>query len=241
MESCDEIFALIDDDAFDVGDLADDFLDDGLGNMLAEEIVKGEEATFQTEVPPFAREFRSEHRHKMRSIHRKANLRDVLESLPRPGETYHVLSCNKFDAWTWVPVTVELMGGTTDELYINTWIINHHHVRELAGLLRENRISRTRMMTGLLFKTREPAAYALLVEELARHDGRYLAVPSHAKVTLLANWATDDYIVLEASANMSTNDKVEQTVMTNDRDLYLWYRDWFENVFDRHDQGKALW
>jgi len=94
---------------------------------------------------------------------------------------------------------------------------------------------------GTAFKRREPAAYALLVEELAKRNGRYLAVLSHAKVTLIGNHKTSDYIVVETSANMSKNNKVEQTAITNDRELYDFYRDWFESVYMNHEKGQALW
>ena len=33
---------------------------------------------------------------------------------------------------------------------------------------------------------------------------------------------------------MSTNVKVEQTAMTNDKELYDWYKNWFESVYERH-------
>ena len=208
--------------------LFDDFRDGGLGDMLIDDILSGDETTFQTELEPFARiarRGRIEAKRKYFRINRQENLSGTISELPEQGGgNFRVLGCNKFDAWTWVPVTIDLMGGYCDELYINTWIINHHHVKELVELIKAGNVGKTSMLIGLLFKTREPSAYALLVEELSKRSGRYLAVLSHAKVTLIGNRKTGDFIVIETSANMSTNVKVEQTAMTNDRELYDWYK-----------------
>ena len=229
----------------DTAGLVDDFFDGGLGDMLIDDILTGDETTFQTELEPFARiarRQRIEAKQKYFYLNRLENLQGTLLELPeRGGGNFRVLGCNKFDAWTWVPVTIDLMGGRCDELYINTWIINHYHVKELVELIKNGSVGQTNVMTGLLFKKREPSAYALLVEELAKRKGRYLAVLSHAKVTLIGNHQTGDYIVVETSANMSKNNKVEQAAMTNDRELYDFYREWFESVYMKHEKGQALW
>ena len=238
----DALAGLID---FDTSGLSGDFFDGGLGDMLVDDILSGDETTFQTELEPFAQIARRERiatKRKYFLWNRQENLRELLTELPEQGGgNVRVLGSNKFDAWSWVPVTIELMGGHCDELYINTWIINHFHVKELVELIKTGKVGRANVMTGLLFKTREPSAYALLVEELTKRDGRYLGILSHAKITLIGNGTTGDYIVIETSANMSTNAKVEQTAMTNDRELYDWYKDWFENVYTRHKEGAALW
>ena len=229
---------------FDFGTEEDVLEDDGnlgLGAMLGEEIAMGEDRNFEVELPNFARKIKIVAKRKMQIKHRQENCRAILTELPEPGEEIHVLGCNKFDAWDWIPRVIELIGGQADELYLNTWIISTHHTRELVDLIKTGRTGPATIITGLLYKGKEPAGYALLVEELAKRGGRYLAVKSHAKVTLIRHEKSNHWITIETSANCSTNEKVEQTTIFNDRDLYQWYRDWFEDVFQKSLDRVELW
>lgn len=238
---------MLTDDLADLDDLIfdDDYLFEdystGLGETLINETITGDDKSLQLDLAASARSIRREARHRMKRADRRENLREVLTELPDPGWSVHVLGCNKFDAWTWIPHSIELMGGRADELLINTWIISSQHAKELVYLIRSGNVGRTTVMTGLLFKGKDPAAYALLVEELAKHDGRYLAVLSHAKITLLANKNNNQYITIESSANLSTNEKVEQTAVHNDRNLYDWYKGWFDGVFENAERKLPLW
>jgi len=209
--------------------------------MLGEEIATGTDKNFEVELPDFARKTRLAAKRKMLIKHRQENCREILPELPALGEEIHILGCNKFDAWNWIPQVIELMGNQADELYLNTWIISTHHTRELVELIKSGKTGPATIITGLLFKGKEPAGYALLVEELAKNGGRYLAVKSHAKVTLIKNENTGHWITIETSANCSTNEKVEQTTIFNDQTLYQWYRDWFEEVFQKSLENVDLW
>ena len=226
---------------WDADEMSGDDWDIGLGAMMAEEIESGTERNFAVDLPNFARKIRRDAKHKMAIKHRQENCKEILPELPMPGEEIHILGCNKFDAFDWIPRTIDLMGGVADELYLNTWIISTHHTRELVSLIQSGKTGPATIMTGLLYKGKEPAGYALLVEELAKHGGRYLAVKSHAKVTLIKNELQNRWITIETSANCSLNEKVEQATIFNARDLYQWYRDWFEEVFQRSLEKMELW
>ena len=225
----------------DLEEIDEDDWTDGLGGELVDEIISGESREFETSVEDFARITRRQAKRKAFAANRQENLRNVLTSLPEPGESFHILGCNKFDAWDWIPRVVELFGGRADEFLLNTWIISGFHTREFVEMMASGKLGAITIMTGLLFKGREPAAYAILVEKLAKYGGRYLALKSHAKIALLKNTERDDFIVIETSANCSLNEKVEQTAVHNDRHLYEWYRDWFDEMFEKSRQRQALW
>jgi hypothetical protein len=170
-------------------DFSDDLIgldDDILGDMMIDEIILGVENHYETAIEESARSVRLRQRHRMFSLERQENLAQVLTELPPPGESTHMIGCNRFDAWTFVPVCLELMGGRTDELYIATWMITPKNVRELVQLIDAGKIPIASVMTGLLFKRRLPEAYALLIEALiGRGKGRYFQAPNHAKIMLL--------------------------------------------------------
>jgi len=223
-------------------DFSDDLIgldDDTLADLMIDEIVTGVENDYETDLDESARSVRLRQRHRMLSLERQENLSEVLTELPGPGDSIHMLGCNRFDAWTFVPVCLELMGGRTDELYIATWLITHKNVRELVELLDAGKIPTVSVMTGLLFKRRLPDAYALLIDALiGKGKGRYFQAPNHAKIMLLCDEAAEKHLVIETSANMSHNKNLEFTVVHNSRELYGFYRGEFESIFDR---GVAKW
>ena len=229
-------------------ELPDDFFDDGsadvLGEMMIDEIVSGIENDYATELDESARSVRLRHRQKMVAASRQENLSALLPQLPEPGESIHLLGCNLFDAWCFVPVGVALLGGRIDELYISTWMITHRHMSELvelidAGKVRSGFVS---IITSLVFKRRRPESYALMIAELiGKGKGRYLQTRTHAKVSLFCNWKSDQFIVVETSANMSINNNLEQTAVHNSRELYDFYRTEFETIFDRGSRRELHW
>ena len=51
------------------------------------------------------------------------------------------------------------------------------------------------------------------------------------KVLLLANAAADAYLTVEGSANLNSNPRLEQYILTNDRGLHDWHRAWMDGIY----------
>lgn len=81
----------------------------------------------------------------------------------------------------------------------------------------------------------------MIAELIGKDKGRYLQTRTHAKVTLLCNADRGDYLVVETSANMSINNNLEQTAVHNSRELYGFYRNEFETIFDRGARKEPHW
>ncbi len=159
---------------------------------------------------------------------RQEALEDFYRALPGPGESLHIVSNGKFDYWMFVPVTLRLLGRPAVELYGSTWTMNRQNVLDLLALLDAGRIGRAAILTGTYFKRRETAVANTLIEGLGARGQRYRAFANHAKVLLLA--APPDWIVVEGSANFTANPRLEQTVVSNDADLYSFHRAWLEEM-----------
>jgi len=65
---------------------------------------------------------------------------------------------------------------------------------------------------------------------------RFACLENHTKVTLLANHERGDYLVLEGSANYTSNPRMEQNIILNDQAVYRFHRDWLEEVLAHGDE-----
>lgn len=146
------------------------------------------------------------------------------------GETWHIISNAKFDFWTWIPVMIGLMGGHIETLYGSTWTMARTNVEELFEHFDAGKIGEVAILTGTYFKRRETAVFATLLEGLQARHQRYIAFENHAKVMLLSR--DPNYITIEGSANFTSNPRLEQYTMTNDRDLYEFHRHWMEEMLN---------
>ena len=148
--------------------------------------------------------------------------------LPEPGESLHIVSNGRFDYWHFAPVSLALLGRPADALYGSTWTMNRANVTELLDLYDTGKVRTVAIVTGTYFKRRESAVCNTLVSGLLDRKQRYRAFQNHAKVLLLA--APPDYLTIEGSANFTANPRLEQSVVTNDEDLYQFHRAWFEEM-----------
>jgi len=160
---------------------------------------------------------------------KQEHLKDILPRVPRPGEAFHLISNGKYDFWTWIPVLLETLGHA-DEFYGSTWTLNRQNCQELLTLFDQGKIRSIGFLTGVYFKRREAAVYALLMTGLTERRQRYCCLENHAKVTLLANHQRGDYLTVEGSANYTANPRIEQYCLTNDRTVFDFHKTWMEEI-----------
>jgi hypothetical protein len=104
-------------------------------------------------------------------------------------------------------------------------------VKELLALFDAGKVRKVAMLTGTYFLRRESAVATTLQEGLRDRGQRFRAFGNHAKVILLA--APPDYLTFEGSANFTANPRLEQNVITNDRDLYEFHASWMERFLPK--------
>ncbi len=208
--------------------------DDNLLNpddFLFDDLVSDDVDPLETTHKPAARKIAIDAKRRMLRAKREDGLRDVLDGLPAAGEQLHIVSAAKFDYWTWVPVLINWL-GTADHLYCTTWALSRNNARELFTLWDSGAITSqaVNILTGTYFKSRESDVYAYLVDGLRSRGGRYRAFANHSKVLLLANAKRKTWLTIEGSANLTGNPRVEQYVLTNNRELHDFHRAWMDEV-----------
>jgi len=181
-------------------------------------------------MPPDGKITRRDIRRRMRYVKRKETAAEALEgTLPGPGESTHYIQAATYDFFHTVPAAVGILGEVGD-LYASTWTMSRNNVLELFEIFDGGKIKRISVLTGNYFKRRESAVYARLLEGLQRRGQRYAAFGNHTKIVLMDS--PPDYIVMEGSANFTSNPRLENYIIVNDRALWDFHREWMEGVFN---------
>jgi hypothetical protein len=162
-----------------------------------------------------------------RRILKRASLRSELAHLPEKGETLHIIGEGTYDFFTWIPVIQDIL-GTPITLYASTWTMNRPNVVELFELFDIGKLSSVNMLTGLYFKQRESSVFSALITGMRKRGQRYGAFKNHTKITLITNG--DIYLVIEGSANFTSNPRAEQYILTNDQTTYDFFQNWFDEM-----------
>jgi hypothetical protein len=181
---------------------------------------------------PSARVLRRRHKLRMAKMLKQETLADAIHDPPAPGESIHAVSNGTYDFATWIPQMLTWI-DTAHSLWVSTWTLSRPNADDIFALHDEGKIApgQLHFLTGLYFKRREAATYNYLLDGLLKRGGRYKAFENHCKVLLMNNPARDAYIVVESSANLNANPRFEQYVITNDRTLFDFHKDWMEEVF----------
>ncbi len=209
-----------------------DFGDGAAGDLLFDSILGDEEQGLESTKSIASRSIKMMLKRRMFRIKQQDYLRNIIKEPPEPAWQYHVVSANKFDFWTWVPVMIDWI-GTTDDLYCSTWSVNRSSIVDMFKIWDEGKITGTvGFLLGIYFKRRAPDVYATLVNGLLQRGGRSKAFETHAKFMLLNNAAKNVWLTIEGSANLNGNPRMEQYVITNDRSLYDFYRDVSEEMLE---------
>jgi len=206
--------------------------DDYLAADILGESLAGVASDLETEYMPSDRAYRIAARRRFERQHQQQSLLDVLKEPPASGESVHIVSDAKFDFWTWVPAML-IWIGRTESLYCSTWTLARSNAVELFEVWDAGTIGMVHFLTGTYFKRRETAVYALLLDGLRRRGGRFRAFQNHAKVLLLDAPDRQTWLTIEGSANLTSNPRCEQYVITNNRGLWEFHRGWMEEALTR--------
>lgn len=166
----------------------------------------------------------------------KANeyLSQVLTGLPTNGETIHCISNSRFDFWSFIPSVIGYLDNYTTKLYISTWTTNNRNTQGLIELYDQGKIGAIQFVVGNYFKVREAPVYNYLATKLMERKQLLISGEHHLKVLLLQN--QENYIVVESSANLTSNPRTEQFTYNNDRDLFHFYKSWFDSLAQKEEK-----
>jgi hypothetical protein len=140
-----------------------------------------------------------------------------------------------FELGHFIPVLVERVGPPAEELYISTWGINRDHIETLFGLYDTGLVKRITFVTDRSFQSRHPEVATPLYEGLEERGQRLGAFRNHVKA--IAVKGQERVAIIMGSANLSSQPRAENYVLSTAPELYEWLTDeFFEPVFERQEK-----
>lgn len=154
-----------------------------------------------------------------------------------PGTAYHVLSNGDVDSLTYLRRV--LREQRARYVMVTTWCMATADAEEMRSWLDRGMVGRFDFYVGEIFKGGYRGCRDVLDGICERCGGRVARFRNHAKLMVVYGERFD--LVIESSANIDTNPRVEQTVITvGDTGLCDFYKEFFDGVND-FDGGYRGW
>ena len=176
-----------------------------------------------------ARAKRMRSRHELRRATAEASLASIQPARFTDGDSWHVLSHGDVDALSYVRHTLAGV-DYIDHVALSTWCIAKNDLTELATWLDSGRIEQFDLYAGEIFPSQYGDEYEQMQGMVAAYGCRLVIAKNHSKVTLLRNAAMPYHVVIESSANVNTNPRIEQTAIHCSAELHAFYLEFFSGL-----------
>ena len=163
------------------------------------------------------------------------HMNEVLDWHLEEGCAYHVLSAGDIDFLTYVRGIVKQF--PVEYMLCSTWCMAMEDAYEIASWLRRGIVKRCDVYVGEMFIQHNLSIFEYLSDALITSGGRLCVQRNHAKV-MVGYWLGDDGrphgIAVASSGNMNTNPRIEQTVITVDKEVADFYKTFFDGLKSRN-------
>lgn len=172
--------------------------------------------------------------HNRHLFHRLTSERMLEEIMPleiEPGASYHFISGGDVDSFSFLMWILRMQ--RVKKLLCSTWCMAKLDVQEFHRQIMLGRIGELSFYVGEIFPGSYPDEYAEICEVCKDTGGRVAVFCNHSKV--MAGYGEKFAFVIESSANINTNPRTEQTVVTIDRNLADFYFEFYNGIvsFDK--------
>lgn len=176
-----------------------------------------------------ARAHRRTARHELRRATSEKTLADLLPATIEPGDSWHVISRGDIDALSYLAHAIA-GAGYFDRVMLSTWCMAKPDLDQLAAWLDAGRIDHLALYVGEIFPGGYPSEWAAALDLRERYGARLVVAKNHSKVICAGRDDPGYHLVMEGSANVNTNPRIEQTTITHDRGLYDFYTEFFNGL-----------
>lgn len=164
---------------------------------------------------------------KMR-IMSEANLSEALDWHMEDGTAYHVISYGDVDSLTFLRHIVRQQ--RLRYVFVATWCMATKDAEEMRDWVRRGMIGRMDFYVGEIFKSGYRGCLDVLDDICKETGGRTARIRNHSK--LMAFFGERFSGVIESSANVDTNPRIEQTCITINEGLAEFYKEFFDQMID---------
>lgn len=170
--------------------------------------------------------FRSMSRNFERRVKSEMFLEDSLPWHFSPGEAYHCFSFGDVDALTYLRAILKQQ--PLEYVCLSTFSMSLTDAELLLKWQTSGLIGRLDLYLGEIFDSKFVEVYNTLTEAVRTMGGRVAVFRNHSKV--MAGFGEKFDFAVEGSANLNTNPRCEQTVITVDSGVARFYK---EEIFDK--------
>ncbi len=145
----------------------------------------------------------------------------------KDGHSYHIITGGNVDSLSFLKVI--LLHQNIDWLLCSTWCMSAEDIKQFEEWLDAGRINRLDFYVGEIFPTSYIIEWRMLNDLFERKKcGRIACFKNHSKI--YAGGGGKFHFAIESSANINTNPRTEQAVITIDKGLALFYKEYFDKI-----------
>lgn len=158
-------------------------------------------------------------------------LEECLDWYAQKGCAYHVISMGDIDSLSFLKWA--LRQTKVKKLIVSTWCMSLQDCDQFEQWLDIGVIENIDFYVGEIFPGSYSREYKKLKEICSKYEGSVCVFRNHSKI--FAGYGDNFNFVIESSANINTNPRTEQTVITIDDGLVDFYTDFFSKIksFDK--------
>ena len=166
-------------------------------------------------------------------------LAEILGPELEMGATYHVMSGGDIDSLSYLMHIIAQQD--LDYCLLSTWCMALADVLQFGRWLDEGKVKRLDAYVGEIFINSYPDCWDNLCKILTRHGGRVCVFRNHSKI--FAGTGDKFDFSIESSANINTNPRTENTIVTISSEMFIFYKDFFDGItsFDRSFDDWEKW
>lgn len=170
-------------------------------------------------------------RHLFHRVMSERKLEELLPSEVHPGDCLHVISAGDVDSLSYLMWLNRKTRIT--KLLCSTWCIASTDISELERQHDLGNIGTIDFYVGEILPGSYPAEYKEICKLCLKTGGRAAVFRNHSKV--MAAIGDKFSFAIESSANINTNPRTENTVITISAELAAFYFEYFDKIisFDR--------
>ena len=169
---------------------------------------------------------RTKERHFERRIKSELNLEQTLPWHFEKGASYHCISFGDVDSLTYLRVIIKQQ--PLEYVLLSTWCMAITDVMEIKKWLDAGYIKRIDFYVGEIFPKQYAAVYQYVLDNCLKGGARIAVFRNHSKV--IAGFGRDFDFAIASSANINTNPRCENTTITIDPEVALFYKNFYDDI-----------
>ena len=146
-----------------------------------------------------------------------------------PGEQFHCIVKGDFIFGDFIEALVYEKNIEVENMYISTLSMSQDNIDSIEGMLLDGRIKRLTLILSNYFYSHEKHKLVKYLLEKCDIDNRLevLIIRNHTKICLME--VSNIRLVMSGSSNLRSSESIEHFVLQENKDLYHFYKDWFDD------------